>query len=121
MKKIILPVLSCVLLSACGQNSLEKNTQDKDGINQVVAASYDANKELNIETKDGGAYAYSLCMENKAKKKQPLCSKLYKGMAEELNKKPGFSHVTAGQLKSFSFYRRIRQTYKGLAFDYVEY
>lgn len=97
------------LLAACSShNNPLKTAKPALAAKFLVSASQSAEKQLHVFNAPGGYY-YGECMMGKAKK--PLCSKLYKAMAEYANTTTDFKGVTVDDLTD-------AQVFKGLKADY---
>jgi len=95
---------SAALLSACHQDALKREPQDKT-IAFLIKASSIAGKKLHVSYKP--SHAYSFCMTGNPTKID--CDALYEGMLAVAKTTPDFKDLTLKELKDPSSFKTRKE------------
>ena len=112
---ILVSVILTIFIAACSshQNPLDKALPQTTA-KFLVHASQVAEKQLHVFQAPGGDY-YGDCMTGKAKK--PLCTALYKAMANYAKTTRAFKNLTVDDLTNWAVFKKHYDDYKNVLFN----
>ena len=103
---------SCLLMTACHNNPLEKHS-NLDNARAFKAAAQKAERQLNIKMLTKGL-SYRLCMEGR--QSDINCKALFQEMLTDLKHEPGYEQITQAELSGAATWIALKEEYKHLLF-----